>query len=502
MHRKRGGALAAFLAEVEIGHIPRGSVLIVENLDRLSRENPWDALPVLCNLVNARITVVTLYPSEMSFERGSNMTALILAVAEFSRGNSESESKSIRLSEVHEQKRKNLRENGTVMGGNIPAWVKNHGGKLLLIPDRAKIVRRIFTLAIQGYGLSLIVRELTRDNVATWGRSKNGWSKTYVHKIVTSRAALGELQPKCKGQAAGEPVPDYFPAVVDESTWLQAQAAMAHRKFRTGPVGKKVATLFGGLLLDATTQGPLRIAWQITGPPKGQRYRRRFLVSARSMEGQTPAISFPSDVFEQAILKLLHEVNPADVLGKEPESESTAVAAELAVKEQRIRQIEAELTGDGHDIPALVRVLRSLSEECDKLRKQLVQLRQKESNPRSVAWAETLTLLDVAIDEPHRLRLRELLRTIIQEIRVLVIRRRSHRLVAVQVFFEGDTRRDYLIHHQASYGHPESWAARSLPPDLAPKNLDLRRKADVALMTKRLSESDIDWLAHKMRFKV
>src|SRR4051794_16663450 len=43
-HRQKGGALAAFLAEVEAGHISRGSILILENLDRLSRENPWDAI--------------------------------------------------------------------------------------------------------------------------------------------------------------------------------------------------------------------------------------------------------------------------------------------------------------------------------------------------------------------------------------------------------------------------------------------------------------------------
>ena len=67
-HRQRGG-LPAFLAEVERGDIPRGSILIIENLDRLSRENPWDSVPLLCFLVNAGIIVVTLSPSEMRFER-------------------------------------------------------------------------------------------------------------------------------------------------------------------------------------------------------------------------------------------------------------------------------------------------------------------------------------------------------------------------------------------------------------------------------------------------
>src|SRR5689334_22473315 len=74
------GALAQFLGEVEAGRIERGSVLLIENLDRLSRENPWDAVPLLCSLVNAGVSVVTLSPSEMVYERGRDLTGLVLAV--------------------------------------------------------------------------------------------------------------------------------------------------------------------------------------------------------------------------------------------------------------------------------------------------------------------------------------------------------------------------------------------------------------------------------------
>jgi len=501
-HRQKGGALAAFLSEVEAGHIPRGSVLIIENLDRLSRENPWDAVPLLCSLVNAGISVATLSPSEMTFERGCDLTALVLAVVEFGRGHSESAVKSDRLHAVWAEKRKSVRENGAIMTRNLPAWIEvkddKPGRKLALNPDRAKVVRRIFALTLRGYGLSLVVKELTRDGVPTWGRG-GAWSKAYVHKIITGRTVLGEYQPLRDGKPDGDPLPDYYPAAVDETTWLQAQAAMARRSNKPGPIGQKVATLFGGLLRDAATGDHLRIAWHTGGVGKHRR-KRRVLVSAKSMEGAIPGVSFPHEVFEQAVLTLLKEVNPADVLGKEPESESASVAAELAAKEQRIRQIEAELTGDADDVPSLVRVIRSLSGECDALRKRLVSLRQKESNPQGLAWAETLPLLDVAKDEPSRLRLRDLLRTIIEEIRVLIVPRASHRLAAVQVYFVGDGRRDYLIHHQApGNGRAGGWEACSLPPGVAPDGLDLRRQADVADLAKMLGSIDVDLLVKAMQ---
>jgi DNA invertase Pin-like site-specific DNA recombinase len=498
-HRLKGSALASFLAEVEGGLIPRGSVLIIENLDRLSRENPWDAVPLLCSIVNSGITVVSLEPSQMTYERGADLTALVLAVVEFGRGHSESASKASRMGAVWAEKRRTVREEGSIMTKRTPAWIEARDGKLTLIPVRAAIVRRIFHLALQGYGLSLIARELTRDGVPTWGRGKF-WSKTYVHQIITGRNVLGEYQPLRLGKPDGGPIPDYYPAVIDEATWHQAQSALARRKRMPGPIGEKVASLFSGLLRDAATKDVLRIAWQrrVTRgkPPR----KRRVLVTNRSTHGIIPSLCFPYDIFEDAILTLLKEVNPAEVLGKEPASESTAIAGELAVKEQRMRQIEAELTGDDGDVPALVRVLKSLSTECDTLRKKLAMIRRRESNPRSVAWAEALTLLDVAKVEAHRLRLRDLLRTIIDEIWILIVPRKSHRLVAVQVYFAGDGRRDYLIWYQAA-GHCRSgdWAAVSAREELIPDGLDLRQEQDATALAKLLTTSDLAELIAAMK---
>jgi DNA invertase Pin-like site-specific DNA recombinase len=497
-HRQRGSALNSFLAEVESGQIPRESVLIIENLDRLSRENPGDAVPLLCSIVNAGISVVTLHPSEMTFERGSDLTALILAVVEFGRSHSESKSKGQRVAMAWEQKRKAARETHAILTRQLPAWIEVRGKKFALIPERARIVRHMFKLAIGGYGLSLIVRELTRENVPTWGRGRS-WSKAYVHKILSGRAAIGDCQPTVNGKPDGEPIANYYPAIIDEATWVQAQAAFARRKNNPGRVGKKVATLFGGLLRDAATHDPIRIAWQVRGKHGTTRRKHRALVPSRSMEGAAPCLGFSHDVFEQAILKLLKELNPADVIGKEPESESANVAADLAAKELRVKQIEAELIGDGDDIPALVRVVRSLNAECNDLRKKLSQSRRSESSSQSAAWTETMTLIDVAKDESHRLRLRDLLRTVIDEILIVIVKRRSHRFCACQVLFRAGTKRDFLIWTQASYGHKRSWLAGSFPGNFGSTQLDFRNQRHVKNLTDTLQKIDVDLLVDSMK---
>ena len=500
-HRKAGGALKAFLDDVKRGDIQPGAVLIIENLDRLSRENPWDSLPLLCNLVNAGIAVAALSPSEMLFERGSDMTALMLAVVEFGRGHSESASKANRMGDVWAEKRRSVREQGAIMTKKLPGWIEERGGKLRPISDRARVVRRMFDLAIKGYGLSLIVKDLTQSDVPVWGSSATGWSKAYIHKIIAGRVVLGEYQPISRGKPDGEPLADYYPAVVDESTWLRAQAALQRRKGKPGPMGEKVATLFGGLLHDAATGERLRIAMQTRGP-KGKHVKRRVLVTAGSMEGQIPSVSFPHDVFELAVLSLLKEINPADVLAEKPESESVVLAAELAEKEIRARAVEEELAS-GADVPALARALRKMTEECDALRKRLAVLRQEESNPRAVAWSEALSLVNAAKTESSRLRLRELLRTIVEEIRILVIPRRSHRLAALQIYFRGGGRRDYLVHYwSAGYCREGGWSACSLPGEIHSDDLDLRRERDVKAATKMLGTIDMKRLASAMENSV
>jgi DNA invertase Pin-like site-specific DNA recombinase len=119
-HRQTGGALAAFLSEVEAGTIPRSSLLVVENLDRLSRENPCDATSLLCSLVNAGIGVATLSPSEMIFERGSDLTALVLAVVEFGRSHNESRWKGERVSAAWEAKRRAVRKEKVILTRQYP----------------------------------------------------------------------------------------------------------------------------------------------------------------------------------------------------------------------------------------------------------------------------------------------------------------------------------------------------------------------------------------------
>lgn len=508
-HRETG-VLASFLSDVEAERIPRGSFLIVENLDRLSRESPWDAVPLLCSIVNAGVSVVTLSPSEVVYKRGRDLTPLILAVVEFGRANSESETKSGRTNENWTAKKQKARSEGEIVTRRLPAWVQEKDGKLIAIYERVRLVRQIFGWAIKGYGLSMIVQKLTDAKIPTWGRSRT-WSKQYIHKILTGRMVLGEYQPMKAGEREdasgkrktgfvptvpdGEPIANYYPAVIDLEMWTKASAAIKARSDRKlgGRLGKKVTNLFTGLITDARTRGRMLIAWQTRGSKKGRNFQKaRVLVSASSMEGIRPSISFPYPVFEQEVLKLLKEVKSADVIGKEPPSKSANIAADLADTERRIRQIEAELIGDGDDVPALVRALTALDSKRQAQLQSLQLARQVEANPRSEAWAEAKTLLDLAQDESHRLRLRGLLQIVVEGMWVLVVPFTSHRIAALQINFRGGNRRHYLIAYKpAGNNRVGAYGAKSTDRGKL-EGIDLSKKEDAMEAEKWLNNLSAD----------
>jgi hypothetical protein len=213
-----------------------------------------------------------------------------------------------------------------------------------------------------------------------------------------------------------------------------------------------------------------------------------------------PSVSFPNDVFEPAVLSLLKELNPREVMIEESADESTSLAAALVRAESSVELIITEM--EQHvESPALFKRLRQKEYEQQALAAKLAEARLRERNPKSAAFAEMVTLMDVATSELHRLRLRELLRTIIDEVWVLVIPRKSRRLCAVQIFFSGGGRRDYLVYYQAAaYCRAGFWKARSFKHDLS-GNLDLRDRKHAGALQQLLESVDLTLLSEAMDSK-
>ena len=108
------GALRSFLDLVENGKVERGSYLIVESLDRLSREAVLDAAARLLDLIRAGIVVVTLADGqEYSEERlRADWTPLIVSITIMARAHEKSRIKGERVGAAWHRKRLAARGEG------------------------------------------------------------------------------------------------------------------------------------------------------------------------------------------------------------------------------------------------------------------------------------------------------------------------------------------------------------------------------------------------------
>ncbi len=514
-HRKNPDryALAAFLKLVEQGKVPRGSYLIVESLDRLTREHIRPALTLLLNLIEAGIRIVQLKPVEVIYDENVEPMQLMMALMELSRGNSESAMKSERVGSAWQEKKRRARNGETqkatkrmgkdsyVMTHRLPAWIEERDGKLHLIPERGRAVKRIFQLAIAGYGQLLIIKRLAEEGIAPFGSSP--WSRAVINRILNDRRALGEFQPRRRGgEPDGEPIKDYFPAVVTEQEWLSARAGQRERYKHRGRPGSYV-NCFAGLLFNARAGDAYYCRTAPTGGNRSGKRMQRVLVNYDHIEGRAPMVSFPFPTFEKGILSLLKEVDPKDILeGTNGHNEVTALEGEQGQLEAAIASISAELDAHGES-PTLYSRLRAKENRFREVTQLLAEAKQKAANPLSAAWGEAKSLLEV-IDtasnpDDARLRLRSVMRRIIDSIWLLAVPRGIVRLAAVQVWFAGSEKhRDYLILHRppkanASARTPGKVQCGALKYTIEGKR-DLRCRADAAKVEKMLSVVPLDKL--------
>jgi DNA invertase Pin-like site-specific DNA recombinase len=452
-------ALAAFLKLVESGKVPRGSYLVIENLDRLSREHIQPALLLALNLLQAGVRIVQLKPAEMVFDDKSDTLPVMMMMMELSRGHGESAIKSERVGRAWGDKKQRARENGEVLTHRLPAWIEERDGRLHLIPERAAVVKRIFSMAANGYGLWSIVNRLTAEKVPAFGPSGK-WTRTFVGSILRTRRVLGEHQPHRKRgrQPDGPPIANYFPAVVTEEEWLAARGDAALRRRKPGRVGPFV-NVFAGLLRNAL-DGDSYCMVSRGGSVKWHKRPVRVLVNGDAHGGRATYRSFPYDPFERAILSLLAEVDPRQVTGKDDGPDEVMIlSGRLAKVQAKKAEIEAELLNG--DVASLAKVLRQLEAEERELAEQLAGARQKAAHPLSEAWGETVTLASALENAPDqndaRLRLRAALRRVVESIFVVVVRKGRHQLAACQVWFTGDGCRSYLILHRPLMAIPGVW---------------------------------------------
>ena len=409
-HRKKGN-LAAFVKKIHSAEVKAGSALIVESLDRLSREEPENALYFLLDLIHNGIEVHCILDQKVYRNGKMDEMSLIDAIMRQSGYSRESKRKSERLTEEAAKQREKAR-NGICFSARVPGWlIGTKGEKVEPHPKHAKTVQRIFQLASEGIGCTRIVDILNKERIPAFNRSKR-WYDMYVSEILRSKAVIGEFQPGTHPRSgtwapAGDLIKDYYPRIVSDELWEQVQQIRAGNWARGKvKVGKYHGSgrsswrnLFTGLVVDENGDSVIykRVA------------HRAYFISSDRKKFKTHQMRY--EIFEAVMLKLLNK----DIDWKSLAKEATPIEQELKlqlndileeiIRKERLRNRYLRvIEGEAEPDEDIITRFRAAGVELKKLKDK------KESIERSINSTAVPKLTKIPVIEINQTREQQNLR--------------------------------------------------------------------------------------------
>ncbi|KQO43004.1 hypothetical protein ASF08_10525 [Methylobacterium sp. Leaf85] len=390
----KSGALGALLELMKDSKLPRDFTLIIENLDRLSREQPYDALERFTHLISHGVTIVCLDFKDKPLNRetinkdGSLMTTVLMMLQ---RGHNESATKSSRVRASYDARFEKAREDGLAMKGfRGPAWLKVEGKRYVEDTPRCDVVREIFRLRIAGLGDYAIAAQLNEREIPIFDHcakrttpTKNaGWYPAYISAILESRAVLGEFDPREEGRPFV-----YFPQVVSPATFADAQAMRRTRPTSVkGARGTRHHNLFMGLLRCKHCGGTMTVTQN--RPEHGPRPTIRYLLcSNRRRHSKACNGAGMLNLFrlEKTILDFLPRIpwgeivraeNPGDPLGP-LDLKISALRDDLARYREQTDNLTAAMAQSTRTLPALLKALEDATDKVDLAEAQLKVLKSE-----------------------------------------------------------------------------------------------------------------------------
>lgn len=238
------GDLKRLFDDIHAGKIPRGSKLLVEAFDRLSRAEPFRAFGDIGKIVDAGITIVTLQDGQEydSTSLSRNMSHLMMVLMKSFVAFEESLKKRERGLAVADGKYQKFDADGKPMKFLVPGWIihDKENERFLVDEEKANIVRSIFAMRIAGDSYYRIAIRLNEDSTPTInGRTvrtdrkklieklkaegkeayAGDWSRETVKHLLHSETVIG-TKPATPRRPA---ITNYYPAIVDMLTFKTVQ---------------------------------------------------------------------------------------------------------------------------------------------------------------------------------------------------------------------------------------------------------------------------------------
>ncbi|EFP2325276.1 recombinase family protein [Escherichia coli] len=388
----KSGAFSEFLAAVESGYIERGSVLLVESLDRVSRQDIDKAGEQLRKILRAGVEVVTLVDGSWYKEESlRDSLSMIKAMLVMERAHEESLTKSKRLQSAWANKRREAESTGKIMSRRCVAWlrVSEDGTKFEQIPENVKAVQRVFQLRLDGLSHVKIARQMNEEGFVTLNqfRSKAGvWSQSSVTELLSNRAVIGYKVPSKSMIVKGvQEIPDYYPAVITQEQFYAVQQLKEGSGRRPSSDKPLLTNLFKGVMRCAKC-GFVIITSGVTDKRSGN-YR-----CSMKYEGRCDAKGISRLQTDKALVQGLlynaHRLNLSSDNGKVIGSLQSSLET---LQKQRERLVKLAMLTD--DTESIAGELRGLNKQIKEAEKAVAEAHQRDQSSK----LDTINHLDLTV---------------------------------------------------------------------------------------------------------
>ena len=203
-------ALQQLLADCEAGLV---DIIVVYKIDRLSRSicdfadlskkfDEWGTQGTQFVAVTQEINTAT--------SAGRMMLNILITFAQYEREV---------ITERVRDKMAASRKKGKWVGGSVPMGYRVENKKLVVEPEEARVIQRIFQRFIEIQSPSLIAQELNKDGIRT--KQGKAWDKPHIYRILSNHTYIGQVKYKgsiCEGEQN---------AIVELDVWNRTREILA-----------------------------------------------------------------------------------------------------------------------------------------------------------------------------------------------------------------------------------------------------------------------------------
>ena len=230
----RSGNFKEMLDRMDSGAIRSGDYLVVESIDRITRQRVLDGVELLQGILKKGINIYTTVDKKTySYNDPSRDFENLLMISLIAkRANEESETKSNRLLSVWKA-RKEKAKNGEVIikkGKSVPYGLRVEDGKFVIRKDEQEEIQRLFELLLQ-FGINTAITKINETSLKKW--SNGSLNKIIKHKTVIGCMTTHRIEYTQDGKArkilTGY-IENYYPNIIKPSLFYKVIDVMSKRK--------------------------------------------------------------------------------------------------------------------------------------------------------------------------------------------------------------------------------------------------------------------------------